>query len=191
MFPLNNEENLSASATAKRKPRKKITQQRLKNIALYYLKRFESSAANLRNVLHRRVETYARENPDWNKNEAFQWIEDLIADFERLHYLDDSRFAELKINSYLSAGKPARYIKNKLREKGLEESLIEKALAEVEYDPLQMALHFAKRKKIGPYRPTEQRHEFHRKDMAALLRAGFDYDIVCEVLKSESEDCDF
>ena len=41
---------------------RKITPQRLKNIALYYLKRFESSVANLRSVLQRRVNDYAYQN---------------------------------------------------------------------------------------------------------------------------------
>ena len=37
---------------------KKITPVRLKNIALYYLKRFETTQAGLRAVLKRRVDAY-------------------------------------------------------------------------------------------------------------------------------------
>ena len=171
-----------------RKPQKKITPQRLKNIGLYYLKRFESSVENLRNVLRRRVDAYARENPEWKKDEAYKWIENVLAEFERLHYLDDARFTEIKVRSYLSAGKPARYIQNKLREKGIKEADIEEILQEQEYNPLEMALRLAKRKKIGPYRAEEQRREFRQKDMGTLVRAGFDYDIVCEVLDYKVEE---
>ncbi len=42
-----------------RRPAKKITKLRLKNIGLYYLERFESSVDNLRQVLMRRVNDYA------------------------------------------------------------------------------------------------------------------------------------
>ena len=180
--------NPLSTTVHKRKPQKKITPQRLKNIGLFYLKRFESSVENLRNVLHKRINSYARENPEFNKNEAYQWVEDILIEFERLHYLDDNRFAEVKIRSYLNAGKPARYIRQKLREKGIDEHKISAILSEQEYNPLEMALKLAKRKKIGPYRPQEQRREFKQKDMGTLVRAGFDYDTVCEVLDYNAEE---
>ena len=166
----------------RRKPQKKITPQRLKNIGLYYLKRFESSVENLRLVLQRRIEAYARENPEWDKHAAEGWIEDILAEFQRLHYLDDARFTEIKVQAYLNAGKPARYIQNKLRAKGIDENQIIDVLTAQEYDPFAMALKLAKRKKIGPYRTEENRRDFRQKDMGTLIRAGFDYDVVCEVL---------
>ncbi|MBO6281245.1 MAG: regulatory protein RecX [Alphaproteobacteria bacterium] len=180
--------NPAETPARKRKPQKKITPQRLKNIGLYYLKRFESSVENLRSVLHRRVNKYAFENPEFDKQQAYQWVEDVLTEFERLHYLDDNRFAEIKVRSYLSAGKPSRYIKQKLREKGIDEQEIDSILDEQEYNPLEMALKLAKRKKIGPYRPEEQRKEFKQKDMGTLVRAGFDYDTVCEVLDYSSDE---
>jgi len=187
VFNTNDEEKI-IQPHHRRKPHKKITPQRLKNIGLYYLQRYESSVANLRSVLKRRIDAYARENPQWNKTEAYQWVEDILAEFEKLHYLDDARFAEIKVRGYLQAGKPARYIQNKLREKGISEQQIATVLADQEYDALAMALKLAKRKKIGPYRPAENRHEYRQKDMGTLIRAGFDYDIVCQVLEYEQED---
>jgi len=182
---LNDEEAHQSSRTSRRRPQKKITPQRLRNIGLYYLKRFESSVENLRSVLHRRIDAYARENPQWDKQEAYVWTEAVLDDFIRLKYLDDDRFTEIKIKNYLNAGKPARYIKNKLRAKGIAESAVESILSEEDYDPCAMALKLAKRKKIGPYRTAETRHEFRQKDMGTLIRAGFDYDIVREVLDYE------
>lgn len=171
---------------------KKITPQRLKNIALYYLKRFESSVENLRKVLQRRVTIYAKENPEFNKHEAFEWIEQILQDFVRLKYLDDQRYAEIKIQSYLNAGKPARYIKPKLRQKGISEELIDEILQNEEYDAFSMALKLAKKKRIGPYRATEEnRRDFKQKDMGTLVRAGFDYDIVIQVLNYNLQDEEF
>ncbi len=189
MINENNEENNVLPTLHKRKPQKKITKQRLKNIGLYYLKRFESSIENLRSVLKRRIDAYAYENPQWNKQEAYQWAEEVLNEFEHLHYLDDSRYAEIKIRNYLSSGKPARYIANKLKTKGIKQDLIEEILQQQEYNPFEMALKLAKRKKIGPYRAKETRLEFKSKDMATLIRAGFDYDVVCDVLNHKlSED---
>lgn len=184
MIPSNNPLSDEPSVTFRKKPQKKITPQRLKNIALYYLKRFESSTENLRTVLRKRVNAYVRENPAFNQEQAYTWIEEILSDFERLHYLDDDRYTEMKIRNYLHAGKPERYIKNKLKEKGIDEHKIAEILSAQEYDPYDMALQFAKKKKIGPFRPAEQRKEYRQKDMAKLIRAGFDYDIVLSVLDS-------
>lgn len=177
-------ENYPETEQSKRKrPAKKITPQRLKNIGLYYLKRFESSVENLRSVLQKRVNQYAKENPEFNKKEAYQWVENVLAEFEKLHYLDDERFTEIKVRHYLAVGKPARYIQNKLREKGIANAQIDEMLDDFGYNPQEMALKLAKRKKIGPFRPNEEARKLNRqKDMAALIRAGFDYDVVSEIM---------
>jgi len=165
---------------------RKMTKVRLKNIGLYYLKRFESSVANLRQVLRRRVYDYAHYNNDFDKQEAFGWIEELLADFERLGYIDDARYCEMKVKTYLSAGKSPRYIVIKLREKGIDENLINKIMDEQSFDPYEGALKLARKKRIGPYSATQEiRKERKSKDLAVLLRAGFDYDVVMKVLELE------
>ena len=169
----------------KKKNLKKITKQHLKNIALYYLKRFESSVENLRQVLKRRTNDYAYQNPEFNKNEAYTWIEEILSDFQKLKYLDDNRYADIKIRSYLNAGKPARYIKIKLQQKGISEYLIDDILSEQSFNPFEMALKLAKKKKIGPYRKDEELRKANRqKDLATIVRAGFDYDVACEVINT-------
>jgi len=177
------------SQPRKTKPLRKITKQRLKNIGLYYLKRFESSVQNLRQVLMRRVNDYARQNPEFDRTEAAGWIEELLAEFQNYHYLDDDRYAGLKIRDYLNAGKPERYIKNKLRQKGIDEKQIDALLTEQSYDPKEMALAFAKKKKIGPFRLNEDdRRENRQKDLGTMVRAGFDYDVVCDVLQTDASE---
>lgn len=170
----------------KRQGPKKITPQRLKNIALYYLKRFDSSIDNLRQVLRRRINTYAYYHPEWNKQEAFQWVEDILKDFEDYGYLNDARYTEMKVKNYLAAGKSQRYIITKLRQKGISEAMVSSLIDKQEYDPFETALHFAQKKKIGPFRVADNRSEFRQKDMGTLLRAGFDYDVVQQVLSFDA-----
>lgn len=165
---------------------RKITPQRLKNIALYYLKRFESSVANLRSVLQRRVNDYAYQNKEFDRGEAYQWIEDILADFQRYGYLNDRRYAEIKIKDYMSAGKSVRYIKGKMREKGIDEEILFALLEDQEYDEFEAALKLAKKKHIGPFRTDEEaRFENRQKDMGTLVRAGFSYDVVQRVIGYE------
>ena len=165
---------------------KKITAARLKNIALYYLKRFETSRANLRSVLRRRVDGYAFVDKEFNRAEAYEWVENLLDEFERCKYVDDVRFAEIRVRGYLSAGKSPRYIAGKLKEKGIDEATTARLLAEQEFDPYDSALRLAKKKKIGPFCEDEAKHRERRaKDLAVLVRAGFDYDIAIKVLETE------
>lgn len=166
---------------------RKITKVRLKNIALYYLKRFESSVENLRSVLKRRVNDYAYQDKEFDRTEAYLWIEELLEDFVRLSYLDDKRYAEIKIKSYMSAGKSPRYIHGKLREKGITEEISNALLDVQDYDPFDAALKLAKKKKIGPFCEDEELRKSRRsKDLAILVRAGFDYDIAVQILGLEA-----
>lgn len=167
---------------------KKITKQRLKNIALYYLKRYETSVDNLRRVLRKRINDYAYQNPEFNKNEAYEWGEEILKDFEGYGYINDERFAEMRVRGYISAGKSPRYIQGKLREKGIPEHLVSDLLDHQAYDPQAAALRLAKKKRIGPYRAEEIRAEYRQKDMGTLIRAGFDYDTVLNVLNDEGEE---
>lgn len=170
------------------KKQKKISQARLKNIALYYLERFESSSQNLKNVLRRRVDRYAYENSDFDKNEAYGWVDLVVEDFVRLNYINDERYANLATGSYIRAGKSSRYIKNKLREKGIDVDLTEKIIDESEYDPFEAAQKLAIKKKFGKYNPDEEKREKNKqKDFAKMMRAGFEYSIVTKVLGIDEE----
>lgn len=163
---------------------RKITPQRLKNIALFYLKRFESSTANLRTVLQRRVNDYARLDKSFDKAEAWEWIENLLVDFQRLGYLDDRRYCALKVKDYLAAGKSSRYIMGKMREKGIDANIVEQILSEQDFDPFDAALRLAQKKHLGPYRNAseEERKAMRSKDLASIVRAGFDYDVAVKVV---------
>jgi len=184
--------SLSTAQGHQKKP-KKITKVRLKNIGLYYLERYESSVQKLRDVLRRRIDKYAFANPEIDKQSLYALADEVIAEFETLGYVSDSRFAALKVRDYLSAGKSARYIKTKLKLQGIDEAAVDSLIQQSDYDPFEAAKLFAKKKHIGPYRTSSDlKQQNFKKDMATLLRAGFDYNIVCDVLKIEpSSDIEF
>ena len=175
-------ENLSKTT----KKIRKITKNRLKNIALYYMQRFDSSVDNLRQVLKRRVSDYAYANPEFDKNEAHAWIEELLQEFEGYGYLNDERYAESKVRGYLLSGKPEKYIKIKMQQKGVDSGLVDNILDVEEYDVEEMALRHAKKKKLGPFMANlELRKEKRQKDLAAMIRAGFDYETAQKVIDKD------
>lgn len=168
---------------------KKMTDARLKNIALYYLKRFETTRYGLKVVLKRRVDAYAYQDKNFDKLLAYEWIENLLNDFEEKHYIDDERFAEFKVRDYLAAGKSPRYILGKMKEKGVDEEITLRLLNAQDYNPYDAAMKLAAKKKIGPFEPDEaKRRERRTKDLAILVRAGFDYDVAIKVLEKKESD---
>ena len=172
----------------KRQP-KQPTKNRLRNIALYYLERFESSEDMLRQVLQRRIDKYAFANKDYDPEQAFLWAEEVIDECIKKNFINNERFAELKIKDYLKAGKPRRYIEQKMRQKGIDDKITAKFFEETEYSEDDAAFNFAQKKRIGCFRSDEeQRKENRQKDMGTLLRAGFDYEAVLKVLDAETGD---
>lgn len=167
----------------KAKVLKKISRQRLKNIALYYLRRFESSTDNLRRVLQKRINDYVRQNPEFDREEAFGWVEEILEDFQRYGYVSDERFTEIRVRDYIRAGKSVRYIKGKLREKGIGEDIIAAVMENYQYDEYETALTLARKKRIGPFRANpEERFNYRTKDIGTLSRAGFSYEVVQRVM---------
>ena len=149
---------------------KKITQARLKNIALYYLERYEASTQKLRDVLKRRLTKARLEQPV--PPEANTWIETVIEEMVRLGYVNDKRFAENTVRRLSGAGKSRSFIRTKLKLAGIEEEEIMEALSDT--DELAAARLMVQKKHLGG--------DFKR-DLARLARAGFSYEIAREALE--------
>ncbi|QCO17513.1 RecX family transcriptional regulator (plasmid) [Azospirillum brasilense] len=175
-----------------RKPPRRVTAQYLENAALHYLQRFASSSASLRRVLMRKVERSAQAHGT-DPAEGARWIEDLIARYLRSGLLNDAAYAEMRAASLHRRGTSTRAIREKLSAKGIGRDEADRALEsldeEVEGDlNLTAALALARRRRLGPYRLPEKRAEFRDKDLAALGRAGFAYDIARRVVDAEDPD---
>ena len=57
----------------------------------------------------------------------------------------------------------------------------------MDFSDEQRAIRLVKRKKLG-YLRGEKKEQFYLKDMAALARAGFSYELSKKVLNTETED---
>ena len=152
---------------------KKITRERLKNSALYYLERYEASTLKLRGVLRRRLIKARLEQPV--PKEADTWIEEVIAEMVRLGYVNDKRFAENLVRRLSGAGKSRSFIRTKLKLTGIEEEESDIVLSDT--DDLTNARLMVQKKHLGK--------DFKR-DLARLARAGFSYEIARKVLEETS-----
>lgn len=171
-----------------RRQQKPVTAQYLENAALYYLQRFASSSANLRRVLMGKVERSARAHGT-DRAEGAALVEALIQRYQRSGLLDDKAYAEAKAASLHRRGTSTRAIREKLSLKGVGGDEIAAALESVDEETpgdteLAAAVALARRRRLGPFRRTG-REEHREKDMAALGRAGFGYQIARKVVDAE------
>ena len=170
------------------RPPRRVTPEYLENSALYYLQRFATSSANLRRVLMRKVERSSAAHGT-DREEGARWVDALIERYRRSGLLNDEAYAEAKAASLHRRGTSTRAIRGKLASKGVGQEQADAAIAsvdaEVEGDlDLAAALAYARRRRIGPYRSRE-RAERRDRDLAALGRAGFSYDIARRVVDAD------
>ncbi|MEO3435392.1 regulatory protein RecX [Inquilinus sp. CAU 1745] len=170
---------------------RKATARYLQNAALYYLQRYATSAANLRRVLMGKVDRSARAHGT-NAEEGARLVDGLIERYREVGLLDDAVYAAGRTRSLNRRGDSPRLIRAKLARKGVTGEDVDRALAELAEDvgdPTRVAaVALAKRRRLGPFRPPYARAAFRNKDMAAMARAGFPYQVAREVIDAESAD---
>ncbi len=171
----------------KRRGPRKATPKYLRNSALYYLERYASSSGHLRRLLQIKVMRSARAH-DTDPEEGAAAIDALIADLLKAGLLDDARYAQERARILHRRGASMRAIRAELRAKEIEAGDIETALAalreEAAEPELAAALAYARRRRLGPYRKDDARQDYREKDLAALGRRGFGYDLARRVIET-------
>ncbi|TQV73349.1 regulatory protein RecX [Denitrobaculum tricleocarpae] len=168
---------------------KKATARYLENAALYHLDRYATSRAHLARLLMMRVERSARAHGT-DREEGAKQIDAILEKLVRNGLLDDQGYAETRARSLHRRGTSARGIRADLAAKGVAADLIESALTglrEQSADPeVTAAIVYARKRRLGPYRTEAQRAEKRDRDMAALGRKGFSYDLVRRIIDAEN-----
>lgn len=143
---------------------------KLRDLALHYVGRYATSRKKLSDYLKRKL----RERGWEDENPAE--LDGLIADFVRLGYIDDAAFAAARARTMTARGLGQRRVNEDLRAKGISEANAGDAHAESAAQKWQSAERFAQRKRIGPYASKPASDDQKRKQFAAFLRAGHDFD---------------
>jgi regulatory protein len=160
-------------------------EQRLFNRAVYYLSRYAASERHLADVLRRKAlrEAAAHEIPP-DRVEAM--IEAVIDRLRRAGYLDDGRFAASRARSLADRGRSLARIRATLARQGVGRNAAADALASLREErpepELAAAVALARRRRLGPWRPEEERAAARHRDVAVLARAGFPPAVTLEVV---------
>ncbi|HEX6103287.1 MAG TPA: RecX family transcriptional regulator [Alphaproteobacteria bacterium] len=178
----------TAQAAGRRRGRQTApaTPDRLEAAALRYLERYAASARHLERLLLAKVRRSA-ELHGTDAEGGARFVRELIARLQGSGVLDDRRYAEGKAQSLRRRGGSARSIRASLAARGVGREEVETALASAdegsmaEEADLAAARRFAQRRRLGPWRGKDR--AAHRlKDMAAMGRAGFAYEVARRVI---------
>src|SRR3954447_2030482 len=140
--------------TQPRRVPRAVTPAYLQRAALAYLERYASSAENLRRVLRRKVDKRCRLRGE-DPAEFHEMIDEVVAKSLKIGLIDDTRYAEARVATLRRRGGSARAIQAKLSAQGVDRTPIASALEGEDGDEAQAAGAFARRRKLGPFRPGE------------------------------------
>jgi regulatory protein len=170
------------------RPPKRPNPERLVRYAVHHLSRYGTTRANLRRLLIRRVDKAIYHHPDVDRDEAIEWVDQAVSRCDELGLLDDAAFARSRVTAGLRRGVSPRMLAQRLAAKGVSRELVDEALADHIDPQLNAARRYVRSRRLGPWRPPDQRAETRKKDLARLGRAGFSYGIATQVLDEELED---
>jgi len=162
------------------------TEERLTRAAIHYLDRYASSLENLRKVLSRKVRRAAIANG--RPPEEFSDIVDRVVEkCRRAGMVDDKTYAETKLAGLRRRGRSKRQIEATLASKGVDRDVIARVVDRDGTSDLEAARTYARRRRLGPWRTRGSHEERREKDMAALCRAGYSYDIARKVIDAADD----
>ena len=152
----------------------------LKEYALTYLSKYDSTKNNLERILKNKV-TRMKNIETNEKNNLYIIIKQVLDNLESNKIINDEDFAYKKLINLFNQGRSEIYIKNNLYIKGVEKNIIKKILSDFDKNnpgwEIKSARTFAKKKGLG-------KHESNReKDLGKMARAGFNYNTIKVILK--------
>jgi len=181
---------------ARRRPPRPLDPARLEELALAYVARFATTAGKLRTYLQRKLrergwtgEELAEEDEDTPPPPD---IEALIERFVAQGYVDDAGYARMRSADLLRRGYGARRVSQQLMQAGIAEDLRED-VAPGEAERRAAALALARKRRFGSFglreaREGEEAHKLREKQLAAMVRAGHDFEHARRVLDAATPD---
>jgi regulatory protein len=164
--------------------------------ALRYLARYAATEAGLRRVLTQRIDVWARAQTDRDAAEpvveaARAAIDDIVKRLVEAGAVSDTAFAESRARTLVRSGQSTRSIQARLMAKGVASDVARSVSATGAETELAAALVLVRKRRIGPYRVTDDAGAAVRiKEMGLLARAGFSRDIAEQALNTSQEEAE-
>lgn len=182
--------NVARTAPDRPRPTPPVTAAYLERAALHYLERYSASAEMLRRTLQRRATKRALARGE-EPSGFEEMIEAIVAKAVAGGLVDDSRFAVARLATLRRRGTSTRGAAAKLAAKGVPRDVVEAAMeaertdGDAETAEIDAARAYARRRRLGPHRPVAARTANRERDLAAMARAGFRYDLARRIVDDE------
>tara|TARA_B100000678_G_scaffold164601_1_gene137440 strand:- start:1221 stop:1781 length:561 start_codon:yes stop_codon:yes gene_type:complete len=165
----------------RRRPSRPLDDTALRDLALSYAGRYATTAAKLKHYLQRKI----RER-GWAGEDEPQ-VDRIVARFVELGYIDDEAFAEVRTRDLLRRGYGARRVAQALHHAGVDAEAMDlpgPSAAETR----AAALAFARRRRLGPFGAEPPDQKMREKQLAALVRAGHDFEAARAMVDARTEE---
>lgn len=175
---------------AERRAPRPLDETALRDLALHYAARFATTAARLEAYLARKIrERGLAEDADGRA--IAPDISALVARLVERGYVDDDAYARMRARDLAGRGYGSRRVEESLRHAGVGEGL-RRAHAPGEGASRQAAALMARKRRLGPFGSGDPHadplaaRKAHEKAVAAMLRAGHQYDHAKFILEAAS-----
>ncbi len=150
----------------------------LERLGLRYVERFATTRGKLAAYFRRKLrERGAAEGFDPAA------IETLVEKFARLGYVDDAGWAGAKAGSLIRRGYGPRRVGEALKAAGIGPDLAA-AVAPDEDEALAAAETYARKRRFGRFGDATPDRDVKRKQLAAMLRAGHDFEVARRIVEA-------
>ena len=184
-------EESSKFSARRQKANKPVSRAWLERAALHYLGRFSASEARLREILLRKIRRRSGDDRDLTKAQK-QDLDDVVGQCVKLGYIDDASYARSRAEVLVARGKTRFAVERDLSAKGVDQTLITRALASLEDDETieyQAFVNYLRRRRFGPFASMSSKPKPQDKQFAAIMRAGFSYELAKISAEADSETC--
>lgn len=148
-----------------------LDEEKLRELALRYVGRYAASEAKLAGYLTRKIGERG-----WDGERPADAAA-LAREFAELRYVDDEALAGAKSRASVRKGHGARRLTQDLYHAGISDDDAREAVEEARENAWAAAENFARKRRIGPHADEAADKDKRRKQLAAFLRAGHDFDI--------------
>lgn len=177
-----------ASHSRSRRVSKPLDSTRLEELAVAYVARFATTAARLEAYLSRKLRERGWAGDDEPPVGA------LVEKFVARGYIDDAVYGRAKANDLTARGYGARRVAQALHHAGVDEEIRDSVMPSLAARR-GAALAYARKRRFGPYAAGrvddgadggEAAQRLREKQLAAMVRAGHDFDAARVVLDAVS-----
>jgi regulatory protein len=146
-----------------------LDRQRLEELALRYVERYATTRKKLCVYLARKLRELG-----WNGSGEPD-LEAIATRFGELGYVDDESYALARSQALIRRGYGKRRLEEQLHFAGIAEEEKRSARELADSQAVDAALHFAERRRFGPFATGTSDEREREKAIAAMVRAGHPY----------------